>query len=32
MKVHRTCVAQLFTSNNVLMDAEQVYAVAKELV
>jgi hypothetical protein len=32
MKVHRTCVAQLFTSNNILMDAEQVYAVAKELV
>jgi hypothetical protein len=32
MKVHRSCVAQLFTSNNVLMDAEQVYAVAKELV
>lgn len=32
MKVHRTCVARLFTSNNVLMDAEQVYAVAKELV
>lgn len=32
MKVHRNCVAQLFTSNNVLMDAEQVYAVAKELV
>jgi precorrin-6B methylase 2 len=32
MKVHRTCVAQLFTSNKVLMDAEQVYAVAKELV
>ena len=32
MKVHRTCVARLFESNNVLMDAEQVYAVAKELV
>lgn len=32
MKVHRTCVARLFTANNVLMDAEQVYAVAKELV
>ncbi|HMR66836.1 MAG TPA: methylenetetrahydromethanopterin dehydrogenase, partial [Anaerolineae bacterium] len=32
MKVHRTCVARLFESNDVLMDAEQVYQVAKELV
>lgn len=32
MKVHRTCVARLFEANDVLMDAEQVYAVAKELV
>jgi hypothetical protein len=32
MKVHRTCVARLFDSNDVLMDAEEVYAVAKELV
>ncbi len=32
MKVHRACIAQLFESNDVLMDAERVYAVAKELV
>ena len=32
MKVHRTCIARLFESNDVLMDAEQVYQVAKELV
>ena len=32
MKVHRTCVAKLFEANDVLMDAEQVYQVAKELV
>jgi len=32
MKVHRTCVARLFESNDVVMDAEEIYAVAKELV
>ena len=32
MKVHRTCIARLFEANNVVMDAEEVYAVAKELV
>ena len=32
MKVHRTCIARLFKSNDVVMDAEQVYQVAKELV
>ena len=32
MKVHRTCITKLFEANNVLMDAEQVYQVAKELV
>lgn len=32
MKVHRTCVARLFEGNDVVMDAEQVYEVAKELV
>jgi len=32
MKVHRACVGRLFESNDVLMDAEQVYAVARELV
>jgi hypothetical protein len=32
MKVHRTCVARLFEANDVVMDAEEIYAVAKELV
>ncbi len=32
MRVHRTCIAKLFESNDVVMDAEQVYQVAKELV
>ncbi|MDQ7029070.1 MAG: methylene-tetrahydromethanopterin dehydrogenase N-terminal domain-containing protein [Ardenticatenia bacterium] len=32
IKVHRTCVARLFESNDVIMDAERVYEVAKELV
>lgn len=32
MKVHRTCIARLFEANNILMDAEQVYQVARELV
>ena len=32
MKVHRTCIARLFEAKNVVMDAEEVYAVAKELV
>lgn len=32
MKVHRTCIARLFEANDVVMDAEMVYQVAKELV
>lgn len=32
MKVHRTCVAQLFETNDAVFDAERVYEVAKELV
>ncbi|MFN8459081.1 MAG: NADP-dependent methylenetetrahydromethanopterin/methylenetetrahydrofolate dehydrogenase [Anaerolineae bacterium] len=32
MKVHRTCIARLFEANDVVMDAELVYQVAKELV
>lgn len=32
MKVHRQCIRQLFEANDVVMDAERVYAVAKELV
>jgi hypothetical protein len=30
MSVHRECVARLFTSNDLVFDAEAVYAVAKE--
>ena len=32
MKIHRRCVAQLFERNDRVLDAEEVYAVAKELV
>jgi len=32
MKVHRTCIARLFETNDILMDAESIYQVAKELV
>jgi precorrin-6B methylase 2 len=32
MKVHRTCIARLFEANDITMDAELVYQVAKELV
>jgi hypothetical protein len=32
MKVHRTCIARLFEANDIIMDAELVYKVAKELV
>lgn len=32
MKVHRTCVARLFEANDLTMDAEMIYQVAKELV
>lgn len=32
MKVHRTCITRLFEANDILMDAELVYQVAKELV
>jgi hypothetical protein len=31
MKVHKACVRRLFESNDVVLDAEGVYAVAKEL-
>jgi methylenetetrahydrofolate/methylenetetrahydromethanopterin dehydrogenase (NADP+) len=31
MKTHRTCVQRLFESNDVVMDVDGVYAVAKEL-
>jgi hypothetical protein len=32
MKVHKACIRKLFESNEVLLDAEGVYAVAKEMV
>ena len=31
MKVHKACIRRLFESNDVILDAEGVYAVAKEL-
>jgi hypothetical protein len=31
MKVHRAAVAKLFAANNLVMDAEEVYALAREL-
>ena len=32
MKVHRECISRLFQSNDKIFDAEEVYAVAKEMV
>ena len=32
MKVHKTCVRRLFESNDQVLDTEEVYEVAKELV
>ena len=32
MKVHKACIRKLFESNDLLLDAEGVYAVAKEMV
>jgi hypothetical protein len=31
MKVHRASVARLFESNELVLDAEEIYAIAKEL-
>jgi hypothetical protein len=31
MKVHRACVARLFESNELVLDAEEIFAVAKEM-
>lgn len=31
MKVHRACVARLFESNELVLGAEEIYAIAKEL-
>jgi methylenetetrahydrofolate/methylenetetrahydromethanopterin dehydrogenase (NADP+) len=30
--LHRTCIARLFESNDVVLDAEQIYAIAKTMV
>jgi NAD(P)-dependent dehydrogenase (short-subunit alcohol dehydrogenase family) len=32
MKVHRECIKRLFERNDMVFDAEEVYAVAKELI
>ena len=31
MKVHRACVARLFEQNDLVLDAEEIYAIAKEI-
>jgi len=31
MKVHRACVARLFESNELVLDAEKVFAIAREM-
>lgn len=31
MKVHRACVARLFESNELVLDAEEIFAIAKEM-
>ena len=30
--VHRACIARLFESNDVVLDAEQIFAIAKTMV
>lgn len=30
-KLHKACIAQLFTAKNLILDAEAIYAVAKEM-
>ena len=30
--LHRACIARLFESNDVVLDAEQIYAIAKTMV
>lgn len=32
MKVHRECIGRLFQRNDMIFDAEEVYAVAKEMI
>ena len=31
LALHRACIAQLFTDNNLVLDAENIYALAKEM-
>lgn len=31
MKIHRKCVSQLFTRNDLMLDAEKIYDIAKEM-
>jgi hypothetical protein len=31
MKIHKAALAKLFTANNLVFDAEEIYALAKEL-
>jgi hypothetical protein len=31
MKIHKAAIAKLFTANNLVLDAEEIYALAKEL-
>lgn len=31
MEIHRKCVSQLFTQNDLVLDAEEIYTIAKEM-
>jgi hypothetical protein len=31
MKIHKAAIAKLFTANNLVLDAEEIYAIAREL-
>jgi hypothetical protein len=31
LKVHRACIGRLFESNDQIIDAEEIYMVAKEM-
>jgi hypothetical protein len=31
MKIHKAAIAKLFTANNVVLDADEIYGLAKEL-
>lgn len=32
MKIHRRSVSRLFQQNNLVLDAEEIYAIAKEII